>query len=290
MEYKLMNDTLTVVTASKGAEIISIKKNNQEYLWQRDTKYWADSAPLLFPYVGRFTEGKYRYQGREYEMNIHGFARGKEFSVVKQDDKHLVLELTDDEETRKIYPFQFCLQVSYEIAENKIKITYKVENKSEDTMYFGIGGHPGFQVPLDQGLAFSDYYLEFSKEHHPERVGHTSDCFLSGENTQFALASDKRIGLSHGMFDEDAIVLQNVADQVTLKTDKGKRSITISYPDLPYLGLWHAPRTEAPYICIEPWTSLPSRHGMIEDIQFKHDLIRLHSKDSYRNEWCILIE
>ena len=29
-------------------------------------------------------------------------------------------------------------------------------------MYFGLGGHPGFNVPLEAGLSFEDYCLEFS--------------------------------------------------------------------------------------------------------------------------------
>ena len=28
-------------------------------------------------------------------------------------------------------------------------------------MYFGVGGHPGFAVPLEKGLAFEDYCLQF---------------------------------------------------------------------------------------------------------------------------------
>lgn len=37
-----------------------------------------------------------------------------------------------------------------------------------------------------------------------------------------------------------------------LTSDKGKKSIHVNYPDMPYLGLWHWPKTDAPYICIEP--------------------------------------
>ena len=33
-------------------------------------------------------------------------------------------------------------------------------------MYFGIGGHPAFNVPLESSLTFEDYYLSFSPKNH----------------------------------------------------------------------------------------------------------------------------
>ena len=91
------------------------------------------------------------------------------------------------------------------------------------------------------------------------------------------------------MFDDDAVVLKNVADSVTLKSDKWTHSVTLSYPNLPYLGLWHAPKTEAPYICIEPWSSLPSRQDIVEEFQYKSDLIRLEQDEDYQNDWKITL-
>ncbi len=290
MEYTVSNGKLSIVVSSRGAELRSIKAGDVEYLWNGDPTYWPDRSPVLFPYVGRFTDGRYRYEGSDYPMDIHGFARGVEFSVVEQDMDSIVLTLTDNDETYENYPFHFILKITYTLKDNRVQIRYDVENTSDRTMYFGLGAHPGFKVPMDEGLRFSDYYLEFADKHTPSRVGHTASCFLNGCDTAFDLKDDCRLPLDHGMFDEDAIVLKNVADGVVLRSDKGTRSVTVTYPDMPYLGLWHAPRTEAPYLCIEPWTSLPSRQGIVEDFQYKSDLIRLHSKAIYRNQWEITIE
>lgn len=263
---------------------------SNEYLWDGDARYWSDQSPVLFPFVGRFTNGKYLLNGNEYEMDIHGFARKYPYAVVDKGEDFILLEMTDNGETYQMYPYHFSLQIGYELKDNKVEITYTVQNLSDKIMYFGIGGHPGFKLPFEGGLDFTDYYLEFSGKSYPERVGHTETCFLSGVNERFPLENDKILPLKHSMFDNDAIVLQHVSDEVTLKSDKGNRKVTVSYPNLPYLGLWHAPKTEAPYICIEPWTSLPSRQGVVEEFRYKYDLIRLGAEAFYENTWSIKVE
>jgi galactose mutarotase-like enzyme len=289
MNYTISNEYVCLTVSDLGAEIQSIIKDGKEYLWNGDEKYWPERSPLLFPYVGRFTDGKYLLKGTEYEMGIHGFARHLPYSLVEKSENTLVFELCDNEDTLKAYPYHFILQVCYELTEDTISITYNVRNLSDERMYFGIGGHPGFALPFDEGLDFSDYYLEFEGKSFPTRVGHTETCFLSGQDESFPLKEDKYLPLVHTMFDDDAIVLKNMADKVTLKSDKGNRQVIVSYPDLPYLGLWHAPKTEAPYICIEPWTSLPSRQDVVEEFTCKYDLIRVDADEEYTNAWSIRI-
>ncbi len=81
-----------------------------------------------------------------------------------------------------------------------------------------------------------------------------------------------------------------MADEETLKSDKGTRQVSVSYPNMPYLGIWHAPKTRAPYVCIEPWTSLPSRQDVVEEFKYKSDLIRLAAGEQYVNIWEISIK
>lgn len=288
--YKLESGSVTLKVASLGAELQSICKDGEEYLWNGDDRYWPERSPILFPFVGRLTDGKYLLDGTTHEMNIHGFARKLPYKIVKYETGCITFELRDSEETYFSYPFHFVLQVTYLLHGDEIQIEYRVKNLSEQMMCFGIGGHPGFRVPLENDLEFEDYYLEFGSECRPERIGHTQNCFLSGNNQEFVLEDRRRIRLTHEMFDEDAIVLQNMADEVTLKSDRGSRQVKVSYPHLRYLGLWHAPHTCAPYICIEPWTSLPSRQGIVEEFRYKNDLIRLDSGSEYYNRWQISIQ
>ena len=76
MIYTIENDSIRVQISDVGAELQSIvgKKDNTEYLWQGDAQYWSGRAYNLFPICGRLTDGKYTYQGKTYEMNLHGFA------------------------------------------------------------------------------------------------------------------------------------------------------------------------------------------------------------------------
>lgn len=208
-------------------------------------------------------------------MGIHGFAAGSEFEVVEHSNQRVTLLLRNNASTETQYPFNFSFLVCYEIQNTLLQITYVVHNLDSKQMYFGIGGHPGFRVPFNPLLKFSDYYLEFSSICTPTRVGMSDDCFVSGIDETFPLIDSKRINLQHRMFDNDAIVLKNTAKSVVLKSDLDSASICVTFPQLSYLGLWHAANTDAPYLCIEPWSSLPSRKGIVEDLSCQSDLVTL---------------
>ena len=291
MKYQIKNDKLQVEILSLGAQMCSIKDTDgTEYLWQGNPKYWSDMAPNLFPYIARMTDKKYTVYGNTYEMDIHGFAKDTEFDVKQLNDSHILFSITDSEETRKQYPFTFVFEVEYRLEGNKLLITYGVKNKVDKVMYFGVGGHPGFNVPMEEGLAFEDYYLEFDTGEVAERVGFSEDCFVMGNNVRYPLKDGKRIPLRHDLFDDDAIILTNMSRGVKLTSDKGKKAIHVSYPDMPYLGFWHWPKTDAPYICIEPWSSLPSRKGIVEDLATQPGLVALKPNGEYQNQFCIEIK
>ena len=170
-----------------------------------------------------------------------------------------------------------------------VNVTYSVRNEDEKELPFGIGGHPGFRLPLSDGTAFEDYELRFSHACQPDRIGFTGDCYLNGQTEFFPLEDSTTIRLRHELFDEDAIVLKNMARCVSLCSEKTGRSVTVAYPQMPYLGIWHMPHTDAPYVCIEPWASLPSRQDVVEELSCKSDLIHLAPGAKYENQWSITI-
>lgn len=290
MIYTIENEKLKVQISDRGAELWSIQtKDGTEYLWQGDEKYWPDRALNLFPYIARMTQGKYTVNGGTYEMTIHGFVNYSVLEVEAQEADRIVFKLTQSQETLKMYPFHFVYRVAYALEDDRLDVKFSVENTNDQTMYFGIGGHPGFNVPLDKALGFEDYYLQFDGSESPVRIGFTPACFLSGEDREYALKEGSVIPMSHDLFDDDAIVLTKMAKAVTLRSDKSDRSVRVEYPQMNYIGFWHMPHTDAPYVCIEPWSSLPSRQDVVEDLAAQPGLIHLEAGSTYENCWSIQI-
>lgn len=290
MLYTLKNSYLTVKIHEKGATLWSIKDHDDnEYLWQGDPDYWNDRAPNLFPYIARMTKGSYTLKGNTYKMDIHGFAKDMIFKAKQISDTHVIFTIKNTEETYKQYPYNFYFSVVYKLENAKLKIKYCVNNNDEKTMYFGIGGHPGFNVPFEENTVFEDYYLEFDAVSDVKRVCFSDDCFVTGELSTFLLEDGKRLSLKHSLFDDDAIVLKDMAQGVTLTSGKGNKGVCVTYPDMSYLGIWHIPKTDAPYICIEPWSSLPSRKDVVEDLEKQPGLVALKSGCEYKNRCSIEI-
>lgn len=290
MLHTIQNDRMSVTVNSLGAQLWSILGcDGTQYLWQGDAKYWADRALTIFPYVARLWQGRYEMDGQTYSMPIHGFAPESEFALAEKTDTRLVFELTDSGKTFVQYPRRFALRMIYALEGDTLAVTHEVINRDERAMHFGLGGHPGFNVPLESGKAFENYRLRFGAACHPVRVGFTKDCFVSGKDTPFALEEGCLLALCHDLFDDDAIVLRGMDRRVTLEAAGGGHSVTVCYPDMPYLGIWHWPKTDAPYVCIEPWSSLPSRAGSTTVMEKREDLIHLPAGETYCNRWTIQI-
>ncbi len=288
--HTISNGCLTVTAAEAGAELQSILgPDGTEYLWQGDSRYWSDRAINIFPYVARLTQGSYYLDGQLHRMAIHGIAPYRTFTAEEKSGTEMVFSLLSDERTLESYPRAFAFRIGYRLEADVLEVTYTVENRDEKPMYFGLGGHPGFNVPLAPGKKFEDYRLRFSEPRTPARVGFTEDCYLNGQDTPFPLEAERILPLDHSLFDQDAIVLTDMARQVTLETEGDSRSVTVTFPDMDYLGLWHWPKTDAPYVCIEPWSSLPSASGVITRLEAQKDLIYLAPGRTYRNRWTIQI-
>ena len=296
-EYSLDNGVLSVRVSSIGGQLLSVKKDGKEYLWQGDPAFWEDRAPNLFPYIARLTKGTYTVHGKEFHLPIHGFLPAAEMKAEAQEESLLVLRLDADESTLACYPFVFTLRIRYELNQDTLRIVYEVENGGTEEMYFGIGGHPGFQVPLEDGLSFEDYFLEFESEGQsgtdaqdaqpPVRIGFSPTCFLNGKDEPWPLEKGCRIPLRHDLLDDDAIVLSHTPKTVVLRSEKGGRGVRVRFPQMPYIGFWHAVKKPAPYVCIEPWSSLPSRQDVVEELSEQPGLIHLEGKGVYRNLWSI---
>ena len=288
----ISNEHLTVQINLKGAELWSIKDaEGTEYLWQGDPAYWSDRAINLFPYIARMTEKSYIYDGRKYQMDIHGFAKDTLFSIDAESTDYVTFKISDTPETLKQYPFSFDLYITYRLQGSSLKVEFKVVNKNNRTMYFGIGGHPGFNVPLGGEGAFEDWKLVFPQESQPVRMDLDPENYrYAGTEQPYPLENGTTIALTHDLFDLDAVVLRDMPRSVCICSPASCRSVTVDYPHMPFLGLWHKPHSDAPYVCIEPWVSLPSHSAYMEDISKQEHLIHLPAGETYHNIMTITLK
>jgi len=282
------NELISVEISPWGGTLQSIrcKQTGLEYLWQGDRTYWGGRAPNLFPFVGRLFQERYTYKGESYAMKCHGFLGKTELLPEQTASDRCAFLLTDSEQTREIYPFQFLLRLEYMLEGRQIHICYQVKNLGEDTMYCGFGGHPGFNVPLEKGLAFEDYCVTFSERMDCSLVQFSQGVLTEGKQP-YSLQDGRRLMLHHGLFHFDAVVFADCPREVTLASEKGSHGVTVRYPDMPYVGFWHKPNTDAPFLCIEPWSVLPGREGVVEEIVSMSDMTAIEPGKTAVNQWSI---
>lgn len=284
------NEYLTVSADTLGAELCSIlSADGTEYLWQGDERFWKGRAPNLFPYVGRLYGGKYTLDGEEYSMRLHGFAPVSEFECEKLSDTAMRFTLEDNAQTYALYPRRFRFAVRYELAGSTLSVTFTVENRDDRRLYFGLGGHPGFNVPLVPGRRFEDHRLSFGKPCEPVRIGFNDAGFRDGSEMPYPLAEGRYIPLEHELFDHDAVVLKGTPGSVTLECPGDGHSVTVTYPGMEYVGFWHC-AGQAPYVCVEPWCSLPSEDGELTVFERKSDLLSLEPAGAYNNTWTVSVK
>ena len=274
MIYSIENECLKVSVNTVGAQLWSVysKKTNTEYLWQGAPAFWGGRAYNLFPFIGRMYEGKFRFAGKEYPSRCHGLARYFEFTLESQTENELVFLLTDSEETKAEYPFAFEFRAAFILQGSALTTKYSVTNKDGQELICAFGGHPGINVPFGKGK-FEDYYVEFSKPMQTRKLILSDPSkLMSGESEPFDLVDGVKLPLRHDLFDQDAIVLENTSGEVSLKTDKDSRFVTLKYEDFPFFGLWHAVQVPAPYVCLEPWSALPSVDGVVTELESKPNM------------------
>ena len=283
----LKNKEMCVTVTEYGATIESIQKDGKEYFWQKEPSVWDLSDLVMFPFVARLPEETYWFDGKKYRLPIHGFCVGTTFAVEEQTDTKVVFSLVSTEETMKIYPFPFRFFVTYELDGTTLTKRYRVENTGEATMYFGIGSHPGLCLP---SAPFSSWKLTFSTKCAPtQHLVDQETLLMAGKTAPFSLAQGQELSLSHELFRDDVIILENMAPEVLLHSPDTDEKITVRYPDCPYLGLWQVPKDGADYICIEPWYSLPAVVGETVDLAKKPDLLSLAPGSIYENTMEISI-
>ena len=204
----LENNNLIIQVKDIGAELCRIfsKKDNTEYLWNGDSKYWGRHSPILFPIVGRLKDNETIIDNSFYKMNQHGFARDMNFELVASDSNSLTYTLVDSEESKNLYPYSFELTIKYTLLASSIKIDWFVKNTNDCDMYFSIGAHPAFNIPFNPDETYSDYYLDL------ELCGNVNQYLLDGPFVSKIIPSSSinKLDIKPELFVNDALIYDNV--------------------------------------------------------------------------------
>ena len=284
MEFVIENQYLTVKVKDVGAEIISVtaKETGIEYIWQGDEKVWNRHAPILFPIVGRLKEDTYHYKGAPYHLTQHGFARDSKFHVHERLSDSITFILQPNERFLSVYPFLFGLQITYRLFKNELVVTYKVKNLDEKTMFFSIGGHPGFNVPLAGETVFTDYAITIEPAIERERI-FLQGPFVAAEDSKWV--NQNHIPLEHGLFADDAIIFKTGQPMtLTLASTKDSHGVKMTVKNFDYVGIWTKNQSDATYICIEPWCGLADFTNSDGDIEHKQAIHSLDAGEKFTAE------
>lgn len=293
--YSIENQYLKIEVSSLGAELQSIfdKEMKQEVLWQGDKKYWGRRAPVLFPNVGRHSGDFYLWKGKRFDTKQHGFARDMEFTCVLEKDDELVFSLKDTEKTREYFPFAFELKIGYTLSGRALQVKWEVKNQGQETMYFTIGGHPAFRVPVLENTVQTDYKLLFEV---PDRLEYKLIC--PGEGTADPSSSYplilKKYGEYYGcdieahMFDKDALLFDEGQVQwAALGYPDGTPYVSLECRDFTNFGIWSVPG--APFVCLEPWMGRCDDHDFSGEISQKPGILKLGPSDTFRKSYKIRV-
>ena len=279
MEITIQNQAIKAVIKTKGAELSSLQKEGKNYIWEINSEFWNKTSPILFPIVGALKNGEYFHEGKVYKLSRHGFARDFEFEVIENSENAVVFSLKSNEETLKVYPFHFELQLSYILEGNKLMVKYEIINHSSEKMYYSIGAHPAFNIDGN----FEDFSLIFDDEKDLETYKLEKDLF-SGK-TEILKLNGNVLPLQYELFEEDALVFKNFATKSLTLAKNNESVMKVSFPDFPYLGIWT--KKDAPFICIEPWLGIADNANASGKIEEKEGIQILENNSKKQIAWSV---
>lgn len=252
MIYEIKNEQLNVKVSDDGAEVVSLKKAGRELNWQNDNGKWAGHAPILFPVCGNC---EIVVDGKHYPVKPHGFARKFRFALVCQNETSVTFALISGDATKEFYPYDFILEVTYELDGNRLNVIYSVTNNSVCDMFFSCGGHESFNLDDDLG----NYVVKFAGKETLTQYIHDDDGKLTGETIKIADCREFPLDSSF-LSDDRTVILGGIkSGKADLCKKSGEKVFGVEFGGFENLLFWRP--GDAKMICIEPWHTLPDTVG-----------------------------
>ena len=218
-------------------------------------------------------------------MGRHGFARDMEFEVTNQNASAITFTLIRNNVTLEKYPFQFKFDIIYSIKDKKLQVAYRVVNKGDinQKLYFSVGGHPAFKLPVLPGTDYTDYWLEFNKKENAGRWPISAEGLIKEQPIPL-MTDTHRLPLVKELFYTDAIVLKKLnSTSVKLASSQYGEIFDFDFTGFPYLGIWAA--KGADFVCIEPWCGIADSVNSNQQLIEKEGINVLDSTDQFERSW-----
>jgi galactose mutarotase-like enzyme len=190
--------------------------------------------PVLFPITGGLPDNRLILPRGEFQLGQHGFARQQPWRLeALADGRGVQLQLTDNEETLKSYPFSFLLTMDVRLAPGALEITTIVKNRSDATMPFSFGLHPYFNLSSLEGV----------------RLEGLPDQCLNHLTMADAATADQLERLATGI---DLLVQPTGPVRLVDEAAGTTLELQLTHP-LDLVVLWTEP--PRPMVCMEPWSA-----------------------------------
>lgn len=232
------------VVPERGGIITSLCVQGKEILYL-DAERFANpdltvrgGIPILFPICGNLPDNTYTYNGQQYTLKQHGFARDLPWEVtdsVTQDSASLTLVLNSNEQTRAVYPFDFQLSFTYQLLGNSLGIRQRYINYSSEPMPFSTGLHPYFATSDKTQLEFKIPATQFQDQ----RIGITNS--FAGN---FDLSQD-----------EIDVAFRQLSERAATVTDRSRQlQLHLSWDEIySTVVFWTVKGKD--FYCLEPWSA-----------------------------------
>ena len=288
--YTLENDILKLEISSIGAELQKIysKKNNKNYMWHGDESYWKRHSPILFPHIGKLLDDEAIINNKLIKSAQHGFLRNTEFEILSIKEDTISFIKKSDSNTLEKYPYNFNFIITYRLINNEIKCYWEIKNTDNKPIYFSVGAHPAFNIPINKDVSLNDYYLEFDFRDAPNIETFTLKGPYVNEIKKITL--DKKLYLKPSLFKNDALIYNGI-DAITIKNNVDYE-IKVKFKNFPYVGIWskyYDDNSIAPFICIEPWYGIADTVNSKKIFEKKLGINLLEKNKTFNADYSIYI-
>jgi aldose 1-epimerase len=224
--------------------------------------------PLLFPFPNRIRGGRYRWDGRDYEIPltvashdgagnaIHGFCLDRPWRVASRgaDFAIGVFELGKDAPDRlACWPTDFRIEVRYQVRGPKLRADIRLMNPSAVPLPWGFGTHPYFKLPLGAKSRPTNCLVMAPASEEWELV----NCLPTGRRLPISEAKDLREGAYFDVLKVDDVLTGLPAGQTSFECGimdelSGQQVTQLSGPAFRELVVYTPPNRNA--VCLEPYT------------------------------------